>query len=223
VVVPAAKKISRNTTPDRILNAALKAYLRRGYEGTSIADIAEASRLTEETLYGYFKGRREIFLLLLEKTREQVIEPVIEKIAHAPNSAQAKLVAYVHGISSVAVTRADYLMFLIVITQEFHESNHPLRQEIEDISQHFKRSLEGIIKLGWMQGRFRSDLGLNELVAIVSGAMNGVLMEWYRRRDELRGRDLVRAIRLVLLRGLDDVMATETLRLARRPLPGHHP
>ena len=71
--------------------------------------------------------------------------------------------------------------------------------------------------------RFRSDLGLNELVAIVSGAMNGVLMEWYRRRDELRGRDLVRAIRLVLLRGLDDVMATETLRLARRPLPGHHP
>ena len=87
MVAPAAKKISRNTTPDRILNAALKAYLRRGYEGTSIADIAEASRLTEETLYGYFKGRREIFLLLLEKTREQVIEPVIEKIAHAPNSA----------------------------------------------------------------------------------------------------------------------------------------
>ena len=112
MVASAAKKVSRNTTPDRILGAALKAYLRRGYEGTSIADIAEASRLTEETIYGYFKGRQEIFLLLLEKTREQIIEPVIEKIAHAPNSAQAKLVAYVHGISSVAVTRADYLVFL---------------------------------------------------------------------------------------------------------------
>ena len=47
-----------------VLDAARLVLERKGVEGTSMEEIAEAAEYTRRTLYSYFKGRDEILLLL---------------------------------------------------------------------------------------------------------------------------------------------------------------
>lgn len=52
---------------DQVLRDAMTLFWRRGYEGTSIKDLTEATRLQPGSLYGAFKNKRQLFLLSLDR------------------------------------------------------------------------------------------------------------------------------------------------------------
>lgn len=45
---------------DRLAEAALELFVERGYEATTVADIAERAGLTERTFYRQFQDKREV-------------------------------------------------------------------------------------------------------------------------------------------------------------------
>jgi len=45
---------------DRLVAAAARLFLQRGYEATTVADIAAAAGLTERTFFRYFADKREV-------------------------------------------------------------------------------------------------------------------------------------------------------------------
>ena len=49
-------------TRDKILNEALKLFMKNGYEKTSLNDIAQKIEITKPALYYYFKNKDELFL-----------------------------------------------------------------------------------------------------------------------------------------------------------------
>jgi AcrR family transcriptional regulator len=61
-----------------IMDAAADLFARSGYQGTSIKDIAAAVDLGESTLYGYFPGKQEILMAILN----QQVELVDSLLAH---------------------------------------------------------------------------------------------------------------------------------------------
>ena len=50
-------------TKDNILNAALKLFSERGYEGSSMSDIANLLGITKAALYKHYKSKQEILHL----------------------------------------------------------------------------------------------------------------------------------------------------------------
>ena len=201
----------------------MKLYTGRGYQVTSFVAICQTAGLPEHIVRTHYRDESQVFLGVLDRVREYVIEPVIEKIAKAPETAQEKLVAFVHGMSQVASTRADYLVFLILMQIELRNSEEEVRARLMTLVGHLHRTVEGIIKLGWMRSRFRTDLKSAELTALVMGSINGAMLEWYTRRDQLQGRELTRTLRLVLMRGLEDFITIQNVRDTREPTPGFHP
>lgn len=201
----------------------MKLYTSRGYYSTAFLDVCQAAGLPEHIVRTHYRDEGQIFLGVLDRVREYVIEPVIEKIAKAPETAQEKLVAFVHGMSQVASTRADYLVFLILMQIELRNSEEQIHARLKTLVGHLHRTVEGIIKLGWMRSRFRTDLKSAELTAMVVGAVNSAMLEWYTRRDQIQGRELTRTFRLVLTRGLEDFITIQNVRDPREPTPGFHP
>ena len=53
--------MSFDSNREKILNAALNLFSSRGYDGTSVDDIASECRMKAPNLYRYFKGKEEIF------------------------------------------------------------------------------------------------------------------------------------------------------------------
>lgn len=58
---------SEGTRREEILEAAMKCFSKKGYHGTRMDDIIKASGLSKGAIYWYFKGKRDIFIFLIEQ------------------------------------------------------------------------------------------------------------------------------------------------------------
>ncbi|WP_372602889.1 TetR/AcrR family transcriptional regulator [Actibacterium sp.] len=65
-----AEKIRKGRKFDQVLEGARDIFMRDGYEGASVDDIARAAGVSKATLYSYFPDKR---LLFLEVTRSECL------------------------------------------------------------------------------------------------------------------------------------------------------
>jgi AcrR family transcriptional regulator len=53
-------------TQERLLEAAEEVFVRNGYEGAQLAEIASSAGRSTGALYGHFKSKEDLFLALFE-------------------------------------------------------------------------------------------------------------------------------------------------------------
>lgn len=81
------------TTKEIIIDEARKVFVRYGFNKTSMADIAMASRKGRRTLYTYFTNKEDVFKAVLEK-EVKVLTDKLEPIINSDKSADVKLRTY---------------------------------------------------------------------------------------------------------------------------------
>ena len=74
---------------DAVLIALMELFWRRGYEGTSLADIVEATGLKKGSLYAAFGDKRDMYLKALAHYDAQRVELVVAKLRGAGAPAEA--------------------------------------------------------------------------------------------------------------------------------------
>lgn len=67
--------------------AAYELYAERGYDKTTVADIAERAGLTERTFFRYFEDKREVLFYGAQDLEELVVESLAEALESAPAGA----------------------------------------------------------------------------------------------------------------------------------------
>src|SRR5829696_7595265 len=67
----------------RLRSSAMELYLERGYEQTTVADIAERAGLTSRTFFRYFADKREV----LFSGSEALVQGMVDALAAAPEDA----------------------------------------------------------------------------------------------------------------------------------------
>src|SRR6478735_7679624 len=81
----------------RLREAAMELFLERGYEQTTVADIAERAGLTSRTFFRYFADKREVLFAGSEVLEREMIEslpgdgPPMEAVAAALDAAGRRL------------------------------------------------------------------------------------------------------------------------------------
>ncbi len=91
----------------RLMQSALELYAKRGYDQTTVAEIAERASLTERTFFRHFADKREVLFAGSNNLRDLLVTAV----AGAPSSA-APLEAVTAGLLAASVVfseeRRDY-------------------------------------------------------------------------------------------------------------------
>lgn len=64
------KDRERNFRKQEIITAAVKLFAGKGYEHTTLDEIAEASEFGKGTIYNYFQNKEEIYLAIIEEILE---------------------------------------------------------------------------------------------------------------------------------------------------------
>ncbi|MBV9579587.1 MAG: TetR family transcriptional regulator [Chloroflexi bacterium] len=86
----------------RLIQAAVTLFGERGYEATTVAEIAEAAGLTKRTFFRYFADKREVLFM----GSEQLQECWVMALTHAPPGAGA-MRAVDAGLDAVAELFVD--------------------------------------------------------------------------------------------------------------------
>ncbi len=63
---------SRDQTRERLLDAALAMFMKKGFAATSVEDIADTAGYTRGAFYSNFDSKPEVFLELLRRDHEQM-------------------------------------------------------------------------------------------------------------------------------------------------------
>lgn len=82
--------MSRGNTRQRIQDVALELFARRGYEKTSLREIAEHLDVTKAALYYHFKSKEDIVISLFED-RARPIDELIDWAKGRPADLETKL------------------------------------------------------------------------------------------------------------------------------------
>lgn len=62
-----------NTTKERMKQVALPLFARKGYEGTTMNEIAELVGIKKASLYAHYKGKEELFFAIYEDLEQDYV------------------------------------------------------------------------------------------------------------------------------------------------------
>lgn len=141
-----------------IFHASVHLFLNKGFNETSMREIAEAAGIGKSTLYDYFPTKADILLSFVEDELQQLTGRVLE-IANQNIGAQEKLRQIMFAYMEYLATNEDFYMKLSVEVQRLAQNSleqiQRKRHDLQDL-------LCKIIDEGIREGSFRR---VNSLLA----------------------------------------------------------
>ena len=193
--------MTRETVVDsrqEILRTAARLFQQRGYDATSMNDVAAALKLSKGGLYHHFQSKDEILYEIMnhamEITQERVLNPV-RSIADPEERLRALIRLHIEVVLSPRDRE---------ITVMLHE-NHPLppalRRRINGRKKEYIHFLENLI--AEIQGSRRAAPRVSPRAAAFAllGMINWIY-QWYKPEGELQVQNLVPQFTDLLFGGL---------------------
>ncbi|HEY8289697.1 MAG TPA: TetR/AcrR family transcriptional regulator, partial [Acetobacteraceae bacterium] len=164
---------------ERILEEAVKLFYERGFNGTTLDDIAAELGVTKPFIYTHFRSKVDLLAALCKPT----IEMSLEAVAHAAENAGTpaeRLYGAIVGFTKVVLQRQANIAIY------FREEKNLTRQALEEINglrKQFDRVLSQLLLEGVETGEFHmEDI---DLAALAIGGMISWAYTWHRPSGRL--------------------------------------
>lgn len=198
----ATKVEQRQASMELLLASALRLFVSQGYRATNLEQISGEAKLTKGAVYFYFRSKEAVLLELLKQVQDVVVDQAIHTVETAGGTATDRLVAYVHYQANLGITHRDEVLLLILMSLEFKEREGEVNDFIARLYKRQRGFVEALVRAGQESGEFRTDVRTRELAATVLAIHDGTFLEWFRRSSTLKGPELVRALRAMVLGGI---------------------
>jgi len=172
-----AKRLPADRRRQQLLDVALKLFARRGFNATTMDDIAEAAGVTKPLLYQHFASKRALYLELLDSVSHAMLEAIGKAIAAAGGPRQqveGGFAAYFH----LVVSHADgfHLLFGSEVP------NDPeLSRAVRNVEDSIAESIDVLIDAGLDEDHRRL------LAFAVVGMAEGASRYFLASRDPVEG------------------------------------
>jgi AcrR family transcriptional regulator len=121
---------TESETRTRILNAALRLFARRGYDGTTTRDLAEAARVAEGTLFRHFPNKKAI---LIEVATQGWVEILTDLLTELSGMESYKAVAQVMRRRMLHLHENADMLRVCFMEAQFHpELRDHIQSEVID-------------------------------------------------------------------------------------------
>jgi TetR/AcrR family transcriptional repressor of nem operon len=148
----------------------------KGYAGTSIADMTDATGLTKGSIYGNFANKDEVALAAFEYNLQKV-NAIISAEIENQSSARDKLLVYVRVYDNFLKYPFPVGGCPILNTAIEADDTHPLlKNKAADAITAWKRKIMELIMLGIETQEFRSDVNPEQVALTIIAMIEGAIM-----------------------------------------------
>jgi TetR/AcrR family fatty acid metabolism transcriptional regulator len=172
----------------QILEAAVRAFARKGYHATRVGEIAEEAGVAYGLVYHYFGSKEEVLETIFRDTWTQMLARVREVREEGGPAEQQ-----VHKVTALLLRtwRRDPDLVRVLV-REVTRSPEQMRRQIDEIG-HAYEVLETIVVRGQETGGFRADVDPKVAATVFYGALEEVLTGWVMGQLPDTDEDIARA------------------------------
>ncbi|CAN5733423.1 TetR/AcrR family transcriptional regulator [soil metagenome] len=179
----------RTFDENHALDAAVDCFWMRGYEATSVRDLAEAMGIGGTSLYNAYGDKRALFTRSLERYAERSMRERIARLeaSHRPKEAIAAFIAEIIERSLKDPDRKGCLLVNSALDVAPHDAaiGKVVSGYLDEIRGFFRRNIEAAHRAGEVSHRVDADEVSGHLLGIVAGLR--VLARTGARRKLLEG------------------------------------
>jgi AcrR family transcriptional regulator len=165
---PAPRRVTHDASS--LLAVAARVFNERGYDGTSMEDIARAAGIQKSSIYHHVASKEELLRRAVSRALDGLFAALAEAEA-AEGPALARLTALLRREVGVLVAELPYVTLLLRVRGNTEAERWALGQR-----RVFDRA---VIQTAQREGDVRTDLDAALLERLVFGMLNSVV-EWYR-------------------------------------------
>lgn len=148
----------------------------KGYAGTSLNDMTEATGLTKGSIYGNFSNKDEVAVAAFEFNLKRV-NAIVERELSKESSAKQKLLVYVKVYQDFLKHPFPEGGCPVLNTAVEADDTHPLlKQKAGDAVLNWKKMITGLIKQGIEQKEFRKGVDPEEMALAIIAMIEGATM-----------------------------------------------
>ncbi|MBS7670069.1 TetR/AcrR family transcriptional regulator [Croceicoccus gelatinilyticus] len=160
-------------------------FAQKGYEATSLREIAERVGMLKGSLYHYINGKSDLLVHVLREAHSRGVL-VLTKIAEREGQALERL-------EEVITAHAKYICTERVFTAGFIEAHRHLTpdraREFDVAERNYRKAVERLIARGQVEGDLRDDLDPKVSALCLLGFLNS-LHGWVKPASGLTTRRL---------------------------------
>jgi TetR/AcrR family transcriptional regulator, cholesterol catabolism regulator len=182
VVAPAAEDTngrSKSKPPRRrkqeILDAAARVFHERGYESTSIQDIADAVGILKGSLYYYIESKEDLLYEILHDVHAEALQNMT-----AVDEIEADALTKIRAFVTFHVTfNAEHLVGMGVFFQDFRSLSDERREEIVEERDLYDKFVRKLIREGQQEKLICPDIDAKLAAFGILGMMNWIY-QWFK-------------------------------------------
>ncbi len=193
--MPSAASTSRRHSPESLLAVAVSVFTERGYDGTSMEDLAAAAGITKSSIYHHVSGKEALLKLALDRALDALFAVTTEPGARQ-GPAIDRLDHVVRRSVQVLVDELPYVTLLLRV-----RGNSATEQEALDRRRTFDRFVGRLVADARRAGDVRADLDPGLTTRLVFGLVNSIA-EWYRPDRGMPAGRLADSVADLVMRGL---------------------
>jgi len=173
------RKREKDKRRNRIIAAAEKVLVSKGYQAATMDDVASEAELGKGTLYLYFKNKEELILALLVRLRMTIIDRFDEAILQA-SSGRDLLERFASAYCDIVDEHSDKILlsFRVLASGMDLDTTTPTYALFRETGEWMLRMTVNAIEMGKLDGSLRKDLFAPlAAVHLVSGVNGATLMQ----------------------------------------------
>src|SRR4051794_21558148 len=180
---------------DSLLDVAVAVFNERGYDATSMDELAGRLGVTKSAIYHHVPSKVELLRLALDRALDALFA-VTQEAGATSGPAIARLEHVVRGSVRVLVAELPFVTLLLRV-----RGNSPVELAALQRRREFDRVVTALVRAAEDEGDVRPDVDPAVTSRLLFGTVNS-LTEWYRPGGELSADDLADALVATAFEGL---------------------
>jgi len=181
---------------DALLHAAERLFSQRGYEATSVRDIAEAMNIKAGSLYAHMETKEDLLWEILTAAADrffEAVEPIVASDLLPTEKLKRLIDAHVRVITDSASSAAVYMT-------EWRHLSEPRRSEFAARRDAYEEMVRGVVRDGIRAGEV-ADVDEKFATLLILSSMNWIY-QWYRPDGPMTPEEIARKLTEMLFKGL---------------------
>lgn len=162
-------------TRDYIIEKTAPVFNKKGYVGTSLSDMTEATGLTKGSIYGNFSCKEEVALAAFDRNWNMVVDLIATEMSKHKSSKE-KLMVYTklyRQFPDAPFPEGGCPLLNTAVDSD--DTNIWMRRRATGAFFHWRMNLEKLIQRGIDFGEFRPDVDVDRtalsIIALIEGAV----------------------------------------------------